>query len=210
MKANSLPKELSNLEDLQFDLSFEHSLFRTKSKTLIHDTIIDSVFIQFIESKKNTIHPDIDQHVLDTFDKLDPLTSNLIRHIDEAYFQQSVELVVLIATTAKPSTIPSEPVNSYLFSTTSSIISTTLHSTESFIPKLPLQPRVLFPSPNISSSSSSTSATYSSTSSSSISPSSSSSSTTTLPPSQARILAMVARYAPLTLPAQVRALPQDY
>lgn len=30
IKANSLPKELSNLEDIQFDLSFEHSLFHTK------------------------------------------------------------------------------------------------------------------------------------------------------------------------------------
>jgi len=31
IKENSLPKELSSLEDIQFDLSFELSLFRTKS-----------------------------------------------------------------------------------------------------------------------------------------------------------------------------------
>ncbi len=86
-KVDSLPKELSNLEDLQFDLSFEHSLFRAKSETSIHDIVIDPAFIQIIESKKTTIHPDLYQHVLDTFDKLDSLTSILIRHIDEAYFQ---------------------------------------------------------------------------------------------------------------------------
>jgi len=148
-KENSLPKELSNLEDLQFDLSFEHSLFHTKSETLVHDIIIDPDFIQFIESKKNIIHHDLDQHVLYTFDKLDALTSNLIRHVEEAYCQQSVELASLIAATPKPSIIPSESINSSLFSTTSSIISTTLHSIESFIPKLPLQPKVLFPSPNM-------------------------------------------------------------
>ena len=78
---------LSNLEDLQFDLSFEHLLFHTKFETSVHDTIIYPAFIQFIKSKKNTIYPNLDQHVLDTFDKLDALTSNLIRHIDEAYFQ---------------------------------------------------------------------------------------------------------------------------
>ena len=138
IKENSLPKELSNLEDLQFDLSFENPLFRTKSETLVCDTVIDPTFIHFIESKKNIIRLDLDQHVLDTFDKLDVLTSNLIRHIDEAYLQQPVELAALIAATPKPSTIPSESVNSSLFSTTSSIISTTLHSIESFIPKLPL------------------------------------------------------------------------
>ncbi len=31
IKENSLPKDLSSLEDIQFDLSFEISLFRTKS-----------------------------------------------------------------------------------------------------------------------------------------------------------------------------------
>lgn len=80
-KSNSLPKELSNSEDLQFDLSFEHSLFHTKSETSVHDTVINSAFIQFIESNKNIIHSDLDQHVLDTFDKLDGLTSNLTRHV---------------------------------------------------------------------------------------------------------------------------------
>jgi len=49
IKANSLPKELSSLEDIQFDLSVKLSLYRTKSKNSIHDTITDPNFIQFIE-----------------------------------------------------------------------------------------------------------------------------------------------------------------
>ena len=117
-----------------------HSLFRTKSETLVHDTVIDPTFIQFVESNKNTIHLDLDQHVLDTFDKLEVLTSTLIRQIDKAYFQQSVELAALTAATPKHSTVSSEIINTASFSTTLHIISTTVHSTKPFIPKLLLQP----------------------------------------------------------------------
>ena len=99
---------MSSLEDFQFDLSFEHSLFRTKSENSVHDTVIDHNFIQFFESKKNTIHTNLDQHVLNTFHELEALTSTLIRHIDEAYFQQSVELASLTVATSEHSTLPSE------------------------------------------------------------------------------------------------------
>ena len=91
IKAYSLPKELSSIHDIQFDLSFESSLFRTKSENSIYDIVIDPNFIQFIEAKKETIQLDLDQQVLDTFDKLDVLTSTLIKDIEEAYFKQSVE-----------------------------------------------------------------------------------------------------------------------
>ena len=108
---NSLPKELSSIQDIQFDLSFEHSLFLTKSKNSVHDIVIDPNFIQFIESKKDTIQPDLDQQVLYTFDKLDVLTSTLIKDIDEAYYQQSVELVSLTAATPHLSTVSSGTIN---------------------------------------------------------------------------------------------------
>lgn len=74
-------------------------MFRTKSENSIHDTVTNPNFIQFIESKKVPIHLDLDQHVLGTFEKLEALTSTFIRHIDEAYLQQSVELAALIAAT---------------------------------------------------------------------------------------------------------------
>lgn len=69
IKENSLPKELSSLKDIQFDLSFEISFFRTKFENSIHDTVIDPNFIQFIESKRVAMHPDLYQNVLNTFDK---------------------------------------------------------------------------------------------------------------------------------------------
>ena len=107
IKENSLPKELSSLQDIEFDLSFEHSFFRTKSENSIYDNVIDLNFIQFIKTKKETISLDSNQKALNTFDELDALTSNLIKDIDEAFFQQSVELVALVAATPKHSTVPS-------------------------------------------------------------------------------------------------------
>ena len=104
VNANSLPKELSSLEDIQFDLSFELSLFRTQLENSIHETVIDPNFIQFIESKKVPIHQDLDKLVLDTLDKLEALTSTLISHIDDAYIQQPIELVSLIVVASELST----------------------------------------------------------------------------------------------------------
>ena len=48
-KANSLPEELSTLEEIPFDLSFDLSLFRTKSKNAIHEIVLDPEFTQLIE-----------------------------------------------------------------------------------------------------------------------------------------------------------------
>jgi len=138
------------------------------------------------------IHPDLDQLIFDTFDKLKALTSTLINHIDDAYLQQSIELVSLTAAASELSTKYSKIVNTVSFTTTSHIISTTVHSPKPFIPQLPLQP-------NISSSSTSSTPV-----------SCPSSSTTTLPHSQTKISAMADRYAPLVLPSQLHGMPQDH
>ena len=86
----------------------------------------------------------------EVYDKLDAITATLIKEIDESYLQHSIELSALSAYTPKPSTTNLDTkllhsVGSSLFTTTSSIISTTLHSTYSFFPKQPFQPRILFP-----------------------------------------------------------------
>ena len=52
IKANSLPEESSTLEEIIFDLSFDLSLFRTKSENEIDETMLDPNFIQLIESKR--------------------------------------------------------------------------------------------------------------------------------------------------------------
>ena len=150
--------------------------------------MLDPNFIQLIESKKVPIHPDLDKFSLDTFDKLESLTSTLISHIYDAYLQQSVELASLTVTTSEIYAQSSITVNTPSFTTTSPIVSTIVHSHKPVIHQ-----------PNTSSSSSS-----------SPSISSPSSSTNTLPPSQARIQAMADRYAPLVLRAQPHAMPQDY
>ena len=76
-------------------------MFRTKSEKSIHETVIDPDFIQCIESKKVPTHPDLDQLVLNTFDKLEALTSTLINHIDDSHLQQSFELAALTATASE-------------------------------------------------------------------------------------------------------------
>ena len=50
-RANSLPKELGSLSDIEFDLKFEKSLFRTKSETNLKETILDHVFTYFVNEK---------------------------------------------------------------------------------------------------------------------------------------------------------------
>ena len=111
--------------------------------------MLDPNLIQFIESKKVPIHSGLDKFVLDTFDKLEALTSTLISHINDAYLQKLVQLASLIVTASEIFAQSSNTVNTPSFTTTSPIISTTVHSIKPFIPQLPLQP-------NISSSSSST------------------------------------------------------
>ena len=78
---------MSTLEEIPFDFSFYLSLFRTKSKNAIHEIVLDPKFIQLIESKRVIIHPDLDKFILETFEKLEALTSTLISNIDYAYLQ---------------------------------------------------------------------------------------------------------------------------
>ena len=49
IRANSLLEELLTLEEIPFDLSFDLSLFRSKSKNGIHETLLDPEFTQLIE-----------------------------------------------------------------------------------------------------------------------------------------------------------------
>ena len=58
-KANSLPKELVSLTDIEFDFKFENSLFRNKSETYLKETIIDPVFTSFVNEKQKIISASI-------------------------------------------------------------------------------------------------------------------------------------------------------
>jgi len=49
VKANSCPNEWLFLEELPFDVPFEQSLFRTKSKNALSETVLDLDFIADLE-----------------------------------------------------------------------------------------------------------------------------------------------------------------
>ncbi len=49
VRFNSLPEELSTLEEIPFDLSFDLSLLRSKSENAIHETVLDPEFVQLIK-----------------------------------------------------------------------------------------------------------------------------------------------------------------
>ena len=61
VKENSLPNKLSSLQDIEFDLAFEQTLFRTKSESDIHNIVIDPDLISIIETKKKIVSIDYDQ-----------------------------------------------------------------------------------------------------------------------------------------------------
>ena len=104
VKENSLPKHLSSLQDIEFDINFEQSLFRTKSESDLQINVIDLDFISFLETKKETFSVDSEENIFEVYDKLDAITATLIKEIDEAYLQHSVELSALSTYTPKPST----------------------------------------------------------------------------------------------------------
>jgi hypothetical protein len=45
-KSPSLPEELVSIQDLDFDIFFEQSLFRTKSDSFVAETILDPTVLQ--------------------------------------------------------------------------------------------------------------------------------------------------------------------
>ena len=48
---NSLPQELVSLQDIDFNLKFEHSLFRSQFESDLYTTVLDHVFVSFLETK---------------------------------------------------------------------------------------------------------------------------------------------------------------
>ena len=51
IRFNSLPQELVSLQDIDFDLKFEHSLFKSKSKSDLKTVVLDPAFISFFNAK---------------------------------------------------------------------------------------------------------------------------------------------------------------
>ena len=51
----SLPSELESLQDIDFDLKFEHSLFQSKSENDLKTTVVDPAFVSFLNTKQKII-----------------------------------------------------------------------------------------------------------------------------------------------------------
>ena len=64
IQENSFPINYQVLQDIEFDLAFEQSLFKTKSKSDIANSVINLDFISFIETKKETVSIDSEEKTL--------------------------------------------------------------------------------------------------------------------------------------------------
>jgi hypothetical protein len=102
---------LVSLQDLEFDISFEQSLFRTKSDSFVSETVLDQTILQPRTPEILSPRADVDQRFLQEFDKLEDLVENLDQALDKAHFQQSVELsaLTIAATSVKPKPAHSVP-----------------------------------------------------------------------------------------------------
>jgi hypothetical protein len=103
-RSPSLLKKLVALQDLEFDISFEQSLFRTKSASFVSETILDQTILHPRTPEIISPREDVDQKFLQEFDKLEDLVANLDQALDKAHFQQSVELstLTIVVASVKP------------------------------------------------------------------------------------------------------------
>ena len=64
IKVDSCPDAWLFLEDLPFDLSFDLSLFRTRSKSALDDIVLDPNFIADLEVQKE--NQSVDEYILNS------------------------------------------------------------------------------------------------------------------------------------------------
>lgn len=229
IRVNSLPQELVSLQHIDFDLKFEHSLFKIKYENDLKTTILEPDFVSFLNTKHKIITSRSKSKKIEYQTKIEEINVTILKDIEEA-----IELAKFLTYANKPpvsqlhTTIITVS-DSSLYVVTSYTNTTPNSSIDSFIPRLPLQPRIIFPPSTIpthlpfdfanssfSFPSSSTHITIPIPSTSGIVFSSSSIISSTAPSystralSQTKLLAMDARYAPLVLPQQLHDMPQDY
>jgi hypothetical protein len=92
LRENSLLEKLISIHDIEFDLPFEHSLFRTKSDSFVNEIVLCQTILQSKTPERLSPKTDFDQRILQEFEKLQDLASNLDQVLSKAHFQQSVEL----------------------------------------------------------------------------------------------------------------------
>lgn len=115
------------IQDVEFYIPFELSLFRTKSKSFTDESVIDHSILQPYIPKTQPVEPYLDQQTLQNFDKLQGLVLVLDQSISEAYVQKSIEISALIVAASSISYqyvhLDSTSPTIYVVSTTSPITS---------------------------------------------------------------------------------------
>ena len=121
-RETSLLEKFFTIHDIQFDLPFDHSLFITKSESLLDETVLNQDILQPGISEIQSLESDLDQQILQNLGKLQDLASDLNQDLYEAYIQKSVEISAL---TISASSINSQLIHPTSTSPDSSIFSTT-------------------------------------------------------------------------------------
>ena len=81
-----------SLNDIYFDLKFEYSLFKIKSETDLKNTVIDHVFLSFLNAKQKNISVGTKSNKSEYQNTVEKINVSLIKDIDEA-----IELAYLLS-----------------------------------------------------------------------------------------------------------------
>lgn len=59
-RSNSLPEKFETIQDIEFDLPFQNSLFRSKSQSFVDQTVIDEALLQPYIPQTQLLEIDLD------------------------------------------------------------------------------------------------------------------------------------------------------
>jgi hypothetical protein len=76
-----------SIQDLEFDVSFEQSLFRTKYDIFVSETILYQTMFQPRTPEILSPRTKFDQRFLQEFNKLEELVENIDQALYQAHFQ---------------------------------------------------------------------------------------------------------------------------
>ena len=72
------------MQDIDFDLKFEHSLFRSQSESDLYIVVLDLVFISFLEEKQKNIIVESKSKKVEHQTKIEEINVTILKDIDEA------------------------------------------------------------------------------------------------------------------------------
>lgn len=146
-RSNSLPERFFTIENIKFDIPFEHSFFRTKYEIFLGEIVFDQTTLSPYRSEHQSVDPNLDTQALQQLEKIEDLVTDLDQAICKSYLHQSVKISSLSFFVSPPIT---QSIHHVSTSSISSTISTTSPSTSQVIIQTILVPSR--PTPPLSSS----------------------------------------------------------